>query len=98
MNRLETQLNDARRAASAKAREMRSLTTRALDPNLSASEKRALDREIAVLNPELNRLEAERDRREALAEARAQIPPSAEDVRGYRGDGMGPWPGTARGE
>jgi hypothetical protein len=47
MNRLETQLNTARRAASAKAREMRSLTTRALDPGLTASDKRALDREIA---------------------------------------------------
>src|SRR5947207_3901864 len=95
MNRLETRLNDARRAASAKTREMRSLTTKALDPDLTASEKRALDREIAALNPELNRLEAERDRHEALAEAREKIPPSADDVRGYRGDGM-PWSATAR--
>jgi HK97 family phage major capsid protein len=101
MNRFEQQLNDARRAASAKSREMRSLTTQALDPELTASQKREIDRQIAALNPELERLEELRDRQEALAEARSMLPPSEAEKNGYRGDGAGawggPWGATPRG-
>src|SRR6266566_6474539 len=97
MNRLERQVNDARRAASSKARELRSLTTRGLNPDLTASEARQIDREIAVLEPEVSRLEELRDRQEAAQEARAMLPPTDADMRGYHGNGTGPWSATARG-
>src|SRR2546423_14915969 len=98
MNRLELQVNEARRADSAKAREMLRLTTEGLDPDLTASAKREIDRQIVALGPELNRLEELRDRQEALAEARANgIPPTEQQTRGYHGNGTGPWSATARG-
>jgi HK97 family phage major capsid protein len=96
MNRFERQLNDARRAASAKARELRALTSRGLDPDLTASEKRQIDREIAAIEPEVSRLEELRDRQEAAQEARANgIPPTEQQIRGLNGNGTGP--ATARG-
>jgi HK97 family phage major capsid protein len=87
-------LERAEQAVEAKQRELRSLTAKGLDANLLADEKRANDKAIITAESALATLENERDRMQAIIDAKAKIGGGYATARGslysehiYRPDG-----------